>query len=273
MYLYNIYLVNHENLRLMELINQLGKEKAEKAEKSLLTIEEKKEDNMNMDNMGINKTMTSRLRMTDYGKEGNNQSINITEIVDENDYLKEKFERINMMKKRLKISKKEIRHLNSEISNMNTKCFYLTKIFTEGMHELSKELLKIHEIQLDKLVNSKKNILIILFVENNHSNSLYFELYKDRSISYLNGSYNIDDQLKLPMISNNIQKKYNFPVLEKSDPTTFIYNAIKHMLEEHNNLNRSLSIRKKKFDWEEFRTFSAYQIYTILTLNKVVILL
>jgi hypothetical protein len=75
--------------------------------------------------------------------------------------------------------------------------------------------------------------------------------------------------MKLPMINNNIQKKYNFPVIEKSEPTTFIYNVIKNMLEENQNLNKSLSINKKKIDWEEFKNLSAYQIYTMLSLNKV----
>jgi hypothetical protein len=61
-------------------------------------------------------------------------------------------------------------------------------------------------------------------------------------------------------------------VTEKSDPTTFIYNVIKNMLEEHHNLNKMINIKKKKFDWEEFKNFSAYQIYTLLTLNRVKIL-
>ena len=84
---------------------------------------------------------------------------------------------------------------------------------------------------------------------------------KDRSISNINGSFNIlDEQMKLPVINNNIQKKYNFPVNEKSEPNTSIYNVIKNMLEEHHSLNRSLNLKRRKFEWEEFRQFSAYQI-------------
>ncbi len=75
--------------------------------------------------------------------------------------------------------------------------------------------------------------------------------------------------LKLPIINANISKKYNYPIIEKSDPTTFIYNVVKEMLQEHHNLNKNINIKKKKFDWEEFKGFSAYQIYTLLSLNKV----
>ena len=33
--------------------------------------------------------------------------------------------------------------------------FILSKIYNEGFHEISKELLKVHEVQLEKLVSSK----------------------------------------------------------------------------------------------------------------------
>lgn len=88
-------------------------------------------------------------------------------------------------------------------------------------------------------------------------------------MSLLNGSYNNEEQLKLPIISKNIQQKYNFPVLEKSEPNSFIYNVIKNMIEEHHTLNKSLHIKKKKFEWSEFKSFSPHQIFTLLSLNKV----
>lgn len=103
----------------------------------------------------------------------------------------------------------------------------------------------------------------------NGSNTLYFELVKDRQMININGGYNMDEQLKLPIISNNIVKKYNFPLTEKSDPSTFIYNVVKNILDEHHKLNKTLHIKKKKFDWENFKNFSPYQIFTILSLNKV----
>jgi hypothetical protein len=84
---------------------------------------------------------------------------------------------------------------------------------------------------------------------------------------------NFNSEIKLPLINASITKKYNFPVVEKSDTSAFIYNVIKNMLNEHYALNKSLSIKKKKFEWEEFKSFSGYQIYTLLCLNKVICLL
>jgi hypothetical protein len=75
--------------------------------------------------------------------------------------------------------------------------------------------------------------------------------------------------MKLPLINASINKKYNFPIVEKSDTPTFIYNVIKNMLNEHYALNKSLNLKKKKFQWDEFSNFSGYQIYTLLCLNKV----
>ena len=43
------------------------------------------------------------------------------------------------------------------------------------------------------------------------------------------------------------------------------------MIEEHQQLNRQLNIKKKKFEWSEFSQFTAYQIYTILSLNRHII--
>jgi hypothetical protein len=62
---------------------------------------------------------------------------------------------LNQLKNRLQAMKKNNTNINIEISNRNNKMFILAKIFNEGFHEISKELLKVHEIQLDKLVSSK----------------------------------------------------------------------------------------------------------------------
>ena len=40
------------------------------------------------------------------------------------------------------------------------------------------------------------------------------------------------------------------------------------MIDEHQSLNRSLNIKRKKFSFDEFMGFTAYQIYTLLSLNK-----
>ena len=75
--------------------------------------------------------------------------------MEENEQLKEMVDNLNQLKNRLQAMKKNNTNINVEISNRNNKMFILSKIFNEGFHEISKELLKVHEIQLDKLVSSK----------------------------------------------------------------------------------------------------------------------
>lgn len=43
------------------------------------------------------------------------------------------------------------------------------------------------------------------------------------------------------------------------------------MVDESHNLSKVVNMKKNKFSWEEFKNFSAYQIYTILNLNKDII--
>ena len=198
--------------------------------------------------------------ISDFDKE--NRSINITELISENENLKEKFHNLKKLKNKFSLIKKEQRYLSNEVAQLNTKYFHLSKLFTEGMHELSKELYKIHEIQLDKVINKKAP---------DTKSHLYLRLYKDNSLRNLKVPYSNEEELKLPKINDNIKRKYNFPVVEKSEPSSFIYKAINHMIEHGNRqeLNRKMSFRDKKIEWEEFKNLSAYQIQTLLTLNKV----
>ena len=141
---------------------------------------------------------------------------------------------------------------------MNTESFTYKKIFNEGIHEIAKELMKLHEMQLDKVINNKGN-------NKSNVNSIYFEMVKSNG----NGNDKKNDTLfKLPKINDNIIKKYNFPVNEKRTPETLIFNVIKKMVDESHNLNKAINLKKNKFTWDEFKTFSAYQIFTILNLNK-----
>ena len=59
--------------------------------------------------------------------------------------------------------------------------------------------------------------------------------------------------------------------MEKSGPKTLIYNAIKNVLDENLNEEKISNLKKNKIDWEEFKNFSCYQIYTILNMNKEII--
>ena len=199
-------------------------------------------------------------------------SINIKELVEENEQIRAQYKRILMLKKQLILKRKENEHLSRAITEMNSDCFSFKKIFTEGMHEIAKELLKIHEIQLDKVIASSNNTLNNSGSNLNNSgsinNSLYFEIVKGN----INGNESKnDDTLRLPIIHNNIMKKYNYPIVEKTNPTSLVYQVIKNMLEESHNLNKVVNMKKNKFSWDEFKKFSAYQIYTILNLNKEVI--
>ena len=191
-------------------------------------------------------------------KNKSRESVNLKEIMEENEEIKNQYIKIVQLKKIFKSKRKENKILLKNIADMNTECFTYKKIFNEGIHEIGKELLKLHEMQLDKVINNKGN-------NKSNINSIYFEMVKSNG----NGNDKKNDTLfKLPMINDNIKKKYRFPINEKRTPETLIFNVIKKMVDESHNLNKAINLKKNKFSWEEFRTFSAYQIFTILNLNK-----
>ena len=191
-------------------------------------------------------------------KNKSRESVNLKEIMEENEEIKNQYIKIVQLKKIFKSKRKENKILLKNIADMNTECFTYKKIFNEGIHEIGKELLKLHEMQLDKVINNKGN-------NKSNINSIYFEMVKSSG----NGNDKKNDTLfKLPMINDNIKKKYRFPINEKRTPETLIFNVIKKMVDESHNLNKAINLKKNKFSWEEFKTFSAYQIFTILNLNK-----
>lgn len=159
--------INQENLRLMEKISQLEKEKSRvnsniSYNNNIQNIIESFDNKMNDSN---NKTIISKFKDNFNNFNTNNVSINITDIIEESEFLKEKFNYIQKLKMELRQLKKENKLIIDKTTEMNTLYFVLIKIFTEGMHELSKELLKIHEIQLDKVVSSK-SIKIVYYLSN-----------------------------------------------------------------------------------------------------------
>ena len=191
-------------------------------------------------------------------KNKSRESINLSEIMEENEEIKNEYIQIEQLKQIYKSKKKENKILLKNIADMNTECFTYKKIFNEGIHEIAKELLKLHEMQLDKVINNKGR-------NRSNANSIYFEMVKSSG----NGNEKKNDTLfRLPMINNNIVKKYKFPIAEKRTPETLIFNVIKKMVDESHNLNKAINLKKNKFTWEEFKNFSAYQIITILNLNK-----
>lgn len=263
--------INKENLKLMEQISQMEKN-ANTSTVNINTISNSNINNANnsMNTVGSDVNINKSLQISNEKIIPN--SINIKELVEENEQIRAQYKRILMLKKQLILKRKENEHLSRAITEMNSDCFSFKKIFTEGMHEIAKELLKIHEIQLDKVIASSNNTSNNSGSNLNNSgsinNSLYFEIVKGN----INGNESKnDDTLRLPIIHNNIMKKYNYPIVEKTNPTSLVYQVIKNMLEESHNLNKVVNMKKNKFSWDEFKKFSAYQIYTILNLNKEVI--
>ena len=263
--------INKENLKLMEQISQMEKN-ANTSTVNINTISNSNINNANnsMNTVGSDVNINKSLQISNEKIIPN--SINIKELVEENEQIRAQYKRILMLKKQLILKRKENEHQSRAITEMNRDCFSFKKIFTEGMHEIAKELLKIHEIQLDKVIASSNNTLNNSGSNLNNSgsinNSLYFEIVKGN----INGNESKnDDTLRLPIIHNNIMKKYNYPIVEKTNPTSLVYQVIKNMLEESHNLNKVVNMKKNKFSWDEFKKFSAYQIYTILNLNKEVI--
>ena len=247
--------LNKENLTLTDKINELENEN---------NLNNNVSTYMNNSQYGNNSSVILNNSQT------NNQSVNIlnnsdklpgsikiNEIVKDNEDIKEQYERILELKKEYKNKKILNQKLIKSINEMNTDCFLFKKIFNEGMHEIGKELMKIHELKLDKVINGTNN-----------KNSIYFQILKDK----MNGNEKKNDEiLKLPLINNNIAKKYNYPIVEKSNPNTLIYNVLRNILDENHNSSKITNIKNNKISWDDFKDFSAYQIYTILNMNKEII--
>ena len=242
-FLYKIQLknINKENLKLMGQINHFENELSNKLEEDLENIY------YNIDNRLNDSTSLNNSSLI-----GN--SINIPEILEKNENLKKKKEKIDELKEILKEKKNENDYLIKNINMLNNNYFRCRKIYREGMYEIAKELLRINEIELDKVINNS----------NTNFNSLYFDIFKT---NYNNGKTN-KDFLKIPIINSNIKTKFKYPVAEKAQPNDLLYKVVKNIINENNVANKINNIKKNKFSWDEFKDFSAYQVYTLLNLNK-----
>jgi hypothetical protein len=140
----------------MDKINEIeNKKKQQKMENSILKVSnteniEKMSKTMEEMNFTANANKTYNSKMRD------SSLLNITEFIEDNDKLKEKFEKINYLKEKLRFRKKENKFIGNEISRINSQIYLMANIFTDGMHEISRELLKIHEIQLEKVLKGIK---------------------------------------------------------------------------------------------------------------------
>ena len=244
--------MNKENLKLMGQVNKFENELSDKLEEDLDNFQ------LNFDNSKFNESKDIRNNMSQASNGDNssflNNSINVPEILDKNENLKKKNDKVCELKQYLKEKKKENDYLIKNINLLYNNFFKCKKIYREGMHEIAKELLRINEIELDKVINNS----------NTNFNSLYFDIFKT---NYNNGQLN-NDFLRNSIINNNINEKYQFPIKEKAQPNDLLYKVVKNIIDENNTTNKINNIIKNKFSWKEFKEFSAYQIYTLLNINK-----
>ena len=180
--------MNKENLKLMEQLNEIESGLSHKLKEDLEKLNydiniNKSNESMNFNNSQIKSNNSSTM----------NNSINVSEILEKNDRLREKKEKIDSLREFLKEKKEENDYLIKNINQMNNNFFKCKKIYREGMHEIAKELLKINEIELDKVINNT----------NTTFNSLYFDIYKSNYKGQLN-----NDFLKVPIINSNIKNKF-----------------------------------------------------------------
>ena len=239
---------NKENLKLMEQINKIENDLSNKLEEDLEKLNYDLYNNKSNESINFNNSQIS----------GNNSSImnysiDVSEILEKNENMREKMKKIDSLKEFLKEKKEENDFLIKNINQMNNNYFRCKKIYREGMHEIAKELLRINEIELDKVINNT----------NTTFNSLYFDIFKTNSKGKIN-----NDFLKIPIINDNIKTKFKFPIVEKIQPNDLLYKVVKNIIEENNTNNKINNIKKNKFSWDEFKDFSAYQIYTLLNINK-----
>ena len=266
--------LNKNNLILLDKINELENENNNNNSKNNNNNSKNVNNNnistnMNNSQYGNNSSVILNNSSQVIGNQSSNylnnsdkfpKGIKISEIVRENEDIKNQYHRILELKKEYKNAKIKNQKMIKTINEMSMDCFLFKKIFNEGMNEIGRELLKIHELKLDKVINGTN--------QKNNSSSLYFQIVKTKT----NGNETKNDSiLKLPLINKNIIEKYNYPIVEKSEPKSLIYNAIKNVLDENLNEAKITNLKKNKIDWDEFKNFSAYQIYTILNMNKEII--
>ena len=157
-----------ENITLLEKLNQLEKQ-AEKtikvANSNSESFIQEKPPKISYDvienshsrkkssrlNNSDNKGAPIKLSRLKYNEYGSDNSINISSLLNENDLLKEKYDRSNLLRQRVRILKDELNRIMIRCGNINTQNIHLSKHYSSGIHEVSQELLNVHESQLDRI--------------------------------------------------------------------------------------------------------------------------
>ena len=147
-----------ENINLLEKLNLLEKQSDKTINANNYSfidgkISSLEDSNMNRSN---NNNHPLKLSILKYNEYGNDNSINISSVLNENSQLKEKYSNNHMNRQRIKIIKDELDRILIKCGNINTDNINSCKIYSMGVHEISMELLNVHESQLDR-INGKKN--------------------------------------------------------------------------------------------------------------------
>ena len=121
---------------MLEKIKELENEKKEKSDASL-HIKNNSESILKEDMSGYimdqsnsqiqnSRTLKNKRLINATGNSNmNNMSINITELIEESDHLKEKFEYLKNLKEKFKLGKKENNYLSNEVAKLNSLFFNL----------------------------------------------------------------------------------------------------------------------------------------------------
>lgn len=161
---YNL-IVHLENINLLEKLNLLEKQsdRTNKASNSdsfiddkgkISYIEELENSSSLIKNSNTNRgnnNLPLKLSILKYNEYGNDNSINISSVLNENIQLKEKYEHNHINRQRMKIIKDELDRILIKCGNINADNINACKIYSMGVHEISMELLNVHESQLDRI--------------------------------------------------------------------------------------------------------------------------
>ena len=186
--------------------------------------------------------------------------INISSAIEENIMLKEKYNNIKKLKGNDNLLKKEHDKTILKCGNLNQENINLCKIFTDGINEISKEILKIHELQKTQI--SSRNL---------SRNNLYYGLVKGRTQHFRSNSENFhSDTITQAKSIISIKEKYKKNVNENIEPHNVIYNVITNLFKENKQLYEKYQVKMKKLDWSEFNELNSYQIFALLFINEVI---
>ena len=125
--------LNKENLKLMEQVNHLENELSTRLEEDLEKINFNLDNNNFEESKNLNNSGNSILTNSNNSTIVNN-SINIPEILDKNEELRQKKEKVDILKEYFKERRNENDYLIKNINQLNNNFFRCKRIYREGMY-------------------------------------------------------------------------------------------------------------------------------------------